>query len=146
MKKNKIIVCGSRTFNDYALMQRVLDSILASFEDPVEIISGHAEGADKLSERYAKEHDILCAVFPAQWEKYGKKAGPIRNSQMLDYAMSEDSADAMVVAFWDGNSRGTADTLRKAQQLKVKTVVCIYKDGNENPNIVEYVYKKIEDL
>ena len=64
------------------------------------IISGGARGADALGERFAKEHDIECVVYRADWNKYGKRAGFIRNHDIIN-------ACTHCVAFWDGESRGT---------------------------------------
>ncbi len=70
----RIIIPGSRKFDDHPLMEQVLDKLLPQYGDDIEIVSGHAEGADKLGEKYAKEHNIPCAVFPAHWRQYGKNA------------------------------------------------------------------------
>lgn len=110
----RIIVCGSRTFNDKAVLDKNMDEILSSYLPDVEIISGRAKGADTLGEQYAKEHSIPLVMFPAQWNMYGKSAGYRRNAQMLDYAKQ---ATPVVIAFWDGKSRGTKhmiDTAKKA--------------------------------
>ena len=83
-----------------------LDSI---FEDKfdthdITIISGNASGADALGERYAREHSLKLEIYPAEWEEYGKSAGPLRNKLMAEKA-------DFVVAFWDGNSRGTKNMI-----------------------------------
>ena len=96
----KVIVCGSRSFNDYGLLKSRLDRIL-SLKSDVEIVSGKARGADCLGEKYASKHDLPLTQFPALWDKYGRSAGFRRNHSMADYS------DACV-AFWDGKSRGTA--------------------------------------
>lgn len=80
-------------------------------------MSGTANGADQLSERWAKEFGYLIKYFPANWEKYGKLAGYKRNKQMAEYA------DALI-AFWDGKSKGTKHMidLAKEQNLQVRVV------------------------
>ena len=110
----RIIVCGSRTFNDKALFDTKMDEILHSYLPDIEIISGRARGADTFGEQYAKTHNIPLVMFPAQWNIYGKSAGYRRNAQMLDYAKQ---GTPVVIAFWDGTSRGTKnmiDTAKKA--------------------------------
>ena len=84
--KSRIIICGGRSFNDRDRLEKTMDHVLSELSlgfDEIEIVSGHCSGADQLGEAYAKSHDIKCSVFPAQWEKYGKIAGPIRNSEMV---------------------------------------------------------------
>ena len=126
----RVIVAGSKNFDDYDFMKRKLDEYFSEAGgEPVEtIVSGHADGADKLGERYAAERGLPCSVFPAAWEKYGRKAGPMRNSQMLDYA-SERSPE--VVAFWNGTSSGTFDTIKKAcrKGIPCRVFICIPKNG-----------------
>ena len=101
----RIIVCGTRNFNDYNICETAIDEILHKNNiTDVEIVSGHARGADTLGEQYAKTHNIPLVIFPAQWNTYGKKAGYMRNAQMLKYAREKEP---MVIAFWDGESRGT---------------------------------------
>ena len=114
----KVIIAGSRDFTDYALLRSFTDETLAGVED-IEIVSGGARGADALGEQYARERGLSLKVFPAEWKKWGRAAGPIRNAQMADYA------DALI-AFWDGKSAGTRDMIRKAEekglQVKVRIV------------------------
>jgi hypothetical protein len=70
------------------------------------VVSGGAPGVDTLAERWAEQHDIPVTGFPAEWSRYGKKAGPIRNKEMAGYAEG-------LVAVWDGRSRGTKDMVRQ---------------------------------
>lgn len=110
----KVIIAGSRDFADYELLSSFADEVLTGAED-IEIVSGGARGADGLGERYARERGYALKVFPAEWKKWGRAAGPIRNGQMAGYA------DALI-AFWDGQSSGTRDMIRKAEErgLRVK--------------------------
>lgn len=116
----RIIVAGSRDFTDYSRLCSRLDEIIADIHDEIEIVSGHARGADSLGERYARENGLKIAVFPANWDLYGKSAGVIRNQQMLDYASKETP---LVVAFWDGCSRGTLDMIKRARKAEIKTLI-----------------------
>lgn len=112
----KVVVAGSRNFNNYNLLKEKLDFLLQNKKN-IEIVSGTARGADTLGERYAKERGYSLKRFPANWEKHGRKAGYIRNKEMRDYA------DAVVV-FWDGESRGTKHMidLSKEKNLPIKII------------------------
>lgn len=114
MKEIRIIVAGSRTFSDYMMLECRLDSFVKYVNNPITIISGTANGADKLGELYAKSHGYKCECFPANWELYGKRAGYIRNGEMAKYAV--DNAIGVLFAFWDGESRGTAHMINLATQ------------------------------
>ncbi len=112
----KIGVVGSRTFTDYPLMCGVLHRFL---EDLDEIISGGANGADTLAEAFADEEGIKCTVFKPNWELYGIAAGFLRNQQIVD-------ACDILVAFWDGKSKGTKDSINKAKKAKKPTLVVYF--------------------
>lgn len=79
----RVLVCGSRTFNNYAKLCNVLDDLNLDEKQPITIIGGEARGADTLGKRYAEECGYNYEGYPAQWNTYGKRAGPIRNRQML---------------------------------------------------------------
>lgn len=105
-----IIIAGSRTFTDYQLLEETLDDIIKEehIVNPI-IVSGTAYGADKLGEQYAQKRGYQVIQFKPNWAVYGKSAGFIRNKEMAD------NAD-LLVAFWDGKSKGTAmmiDTMKK---------------------------------
>ena len=110
-KEFRVVVAGSRNFNDYEKLSPELDKFLVG-KKKVTIISGTANGADKMGERYAKEHGIKIEQFPAEWGIYHKGAGPIRNLQMVK------AADA-VVAFWDNQSSGTRNIIDCARQENI---------------------------
>lgn len=116
----KVIVAGSRNFNDYKLLRRKLDTLLSNTPEPI-IISGTAHGADTLGERYAKEKGYKCLRYPADWNKYGKSAGYKRNKIM---ALKADA----LVAFWDGKSRGTRHMIQLAKSYRLKIKVVKYND------------------
>ena len=127
MIKAKLIICGGRGFSDYELLKLIADNLLEKHDlspDEVEVISGHCDGADKLGERYADEHSMKCAIFPAEWQKYGKCAGPIRNTQMIEYAF--DAELPMVIAFMNERTRGTMDTVKKAEKKGFEVVKIAY--------------------
>lgn len=84
-----------------------------------QVISGGCRGADKISAEVAEELRIPCRVFPAEWDKHGKAAGPIRNAEML-----EENPD-LVLAFHDNieSSKGTKDMVRRAKDKGFKVVL-----------------------
>lgn len=101
-----ILVVGSRTFNDYDLLKETLNKKIA-LKNNVTIVSGGAKGADKLAEQFAKENNLKSVVINADWEAYGKSAGYRRNVLMHKY-LSSNFKNREVIAFWDGQSKGTA--------------------------------------
>lgn len=105
----RVLVCGSRHFNDYELLERILDEY-----DITEVIEGEARGADTLSRIYAEHRGISVRGFPADWALLGRRAGPIRNRQML----TEGKPDC-VVAFRGPNSRGTQNMIDQATKAGV---------------------------
>jgi predicted Rossmann fold nucleotide-binding protein DprA/Smf involved in DNA uptake len=107
----KTIVAGTRTFNDYEFLK----DMLARF-DITEVVSGGARGADALGERWAKERGLPLHRFPADWNRYGKAAGPRRNRLMAENAQA-------LVAFWDGESRGTKHMIDVATELGLEVVI-----------------------
>lgn len=113
----KIIIAGSRTFNNYPKLKNKLDSILRN-QKGITIISGTASGADRLGERYADENHHNLEKYPAMWDIFGKSAGYKRNEEMANVA------DACVV-FWDGKSRGTKHMIdiAKKKQLKLRIIM-----------------------
>ena len=115
----RVIVCGGRDFDNRELCFESLDRYLKGYEN-IEIVSGHARGADTLGEEYAHAHGLKLAIFKADWEQYGKGAGAIRNRQMLRYASKETP---VVIAFWDGKSRGTKNMIDQAIETAITHIV-----------------------
>jgi len=106
---HKIIIAGGRDFGDYDYLQRSMNSVIANLCGNIQIVSGRARGADTLGEQYAKDNNLDLKVFPANWEKHGRSAGYIRNSEMANYANT-------LIAFWDGKSRGTKHMIDEANR------------------------------
>lgn len=106
----RVIIAGSRDFDDYGMLCESCDRFLAQKHQThdIVIVSGTARGADQLGERYAHERGYAVEKYPADWNRDGKAAGPIRNAQM---AMVADA----LIAFWDGNSRGTQNMIDLAR-------------------------------
>ena len=123
----KVIIAGTRDFNDYAFLKKNVDYFLQGINpnsEEIEIVSGNARGADKLGERYAKEYNLPVKLFPANWDKYGKRAGYLRNQEMANYS-------DVLIAFWDEKSKGTKHMIdiAKKQDLTVIVVGYVYKSG-----------------
>jgi len=111
----KTIVAGSRTISEYSVVQ---SAIIESGFTITEIVSGCARGVDTLGEKYANLNNLPIQKFPADWNKYGKSAGYIRNGEMARYA------DALI-AIWDGQSKGTKHMIDTAK--KYNLTIHIYK-------------------
>jgi hypothetical protein len=114
----KVIIAGSRTFNNYSLLKDKCNKILSS-QPNIEIVSGTAKGADKLGEKYAIENNIPLKQFPANWDKYGKKAGYKRNEEMATYSDG-------LIAFWDNESPGTKHMIDLAMKYGLKVRIIYY--------------------
>ena len=117
--RSRVIICGTRDFADKKFIFETVATLLQSYDD-IEIVSGHAKGVDAIAEAYAKEHELILTVLPADWKHYGRAAGPIRNQEMLQYALC---ANPLVIAFWDGKSKGTANMISQARKAGVKVVI-----------------------
>lgn len=120
----RVIIAGSRSFTDTdvvdtALHQLFLGDFARELTEEVDVIlSGSARGADQCGEDVAQRCGIPVERYPAEWDKYGKTAGVIRNQTMAE------NADALV-AFWDGKSKGTRHMIETA--LNVGLEVHVYR-------------------
>lgn len=112
MKEYKILVCGGRNFQNKNLLFKALSSLPFAVSC---VINGGAKGADSLSTQWAIYEDIPYKEYPPDWKKYGKAAGPIRNSEMLQLEDIE-----YVVAFPGG--KGTQDMIRKAKAAGILVI------------------------
>lgn len=125
-----VIVAGPRP-RPSITYQVVCDAIAASGFTITHLVSGHAPGVDLLGEKWALKHGVPITSFPAQWEEFGRRAGPLRNQEMLDYVMADaDRWDgAAVIAVWDsaavdaGRSKGTPDMVGRAERAGVTLYV-----------------------
>lgn len=128
MNEIRLLIAGSRDFDDFDTLRVFADEILQTMKQKypdtnVSIISGSATGADSLGIMYAKMNIIPYKEFPAKWNLYGKSAGPIRNKEMLDYILD---GIPYLLAFWDGESRGTKYMIDIAEKAGVPTTVFHY--------------------
>ena len=112
----KVVIAGTRykdkenrvVFDDYNL---VVQAVQRSGFNITEVVSGCAIGADRLGERWANSNNVPIKEMPADWNRYGNSAGPLRNKAMAEYA------DAAIV-IWDGESRGSRNMIENMIRKK----------------------------
>ena len=107
----KYIVAGGRDFDDWI---RLRDALCLLLRPGDTVISGTAAGADRLGEKWATAQKELVSLdrMPAEWDKYGKRAGYVRNAAMAA------KADGVIV-FWDGKSQGTRHMIDIAMRIGI---------------------------
>ena len=106
----KVLVCGCRDYVDVVHVFDVLDDL-----DPKIIVHGDCRGADRLADEWARFHKKEVRRYPANWQDYGRFAGPLRNAEML-----EKETPDLVVAFPGGT--GTANMVKLARDAGVKVM------------------------
>jgi len=111
----RTIIAGSRSIAEFKFVQEAVEK---SGFDISTVISGTANGVDKLGELWARRNGIEVERYPAEWDKYGKSAGYRRNVQMAKVADS-------LIAVYDGKSRGTKHMIDIATTSGLKTFVYI---------------------
>ena len=114
----KLIIAGGRDYNDYDTLCAETSTFIGDEKD-VEIISGLARGADSLGCQFASENNYPLRGFAAEWGKFGRAAGPIRNKLMAKSA-------SHLIAFWDGQSKGTMHMIDYADKMGLKVKVVMY--------------------
>lgn len=126
MTEARVIIAGSRKFTDYSLLNfyatKVIDKI-DTHRYSIRIISGGANGADKLCEKFANEKGYDVARFIPDWGH----AGYVRNAQMARYASEYDNY-GILIAFWDGKSRGTKYMINLAKKYNLEIHVVNYEN------------------
>ena len=117
----RVIIAGCRDYNNYIEAKEFIDFCISELRktNEIVIVSGGASGADAIGERYAQENGFKVEKYPADWEKYGRAAGPIRNRQMAEIT-------DYVICFWDNKSRGTKSMIEYSKKqnkpIKVKMI------------------------
>lgn len=103
-----VLICGDRNWTDLKL----IEDFVKTLPKDTTIIHGNCRGADKMSGWAGRKYGLKVIPFSADWKKYGKAAGPIRNRQMLE------SKPDLVVAFHNdlSKSRGTKDMIKQARK------------------------------
>lgn len=102
--ETKIIIAGGRDFSNYELLKTTVLEIAEQF-DNCTVVSGGAKGADALAIKFANEVCTNLYVFPAKWNTHGMSAGYVRNREMADFS-------DVLIAFWDGKSKGTGHMIQ----------------------------------
>lgn len=133
----KVIIAGGRDFNNYTFLKSVLE---AHFSEPIIVVSGGAQGADSLGERYANEKGYEVERHPANWKDinakpcsikynqygaYNALAGHNRNREMLN-SIIENEDGGEVITFWNGVSKGTENMIKISKEASIKTTVIYY--------------------
>lgn len=116
----KLIIAGSRTFDDYEDMVDVLNRV-KQLHDITQVVCGTAKGADTLGKRWARENNVPVKDFPADWQTYGKSAGHVRNWDMGEYAN-------VAVIFIENSSRGSLHMWNVMKELSKPVYVSIYNE------------------
>lgn len=120
----RILVCGGRDFNDYEFIRNSLDKLCFDrgwlFDTEycmpnIHLIHGAARGADDCADQWGVVNWVPTSVYPAEWDKYGRRAGPLRNIQML-----KEGKPDIVVAFPGG--RGTEHMKKIAREAGVEVL------------------------
>lgn len=121
MKELRVIIAGSRNFDDFSKLMNSCIDILHEISDQnddldkIRVVSGTARGADQLGEQYAKVAGYEVSRFVPDWDGLGKRAGYVRNAEMAKYAMA-DGNYGVLIAFWDGKSKGTKHMINLAEK------------------------------
>jgi len=107
----KVLVSGGRDYSNKGKVYDVLDRLHS--QRPIEVIvHGGSTGADALAHQWAEERGVLTSVYPANWKKHGRAAGPVRNRQML-----EEEYPHGVVTFAGGP--GTRNLINEAKKREL---------------------------
>lgn len=125
----RIIVAGSRTLSSRPI---VANAIKLSPHNPFhgELVTGDADGVDSIAREFVQTfRNVELNVFPANWDEYGKSAGPRRNTEMAEYADG-------LIAVWNGKSSGTKDIIDKALERNLDVYVRVIESQSD---IDEYV-------
>lgn len=132
MSELRVIIAGGRDFEDFVKLSAACIDILTQINsqiyvdyDKIRIVSGGARGADTLGEQFAKLYHYELTRFLAEWDRLGKGAGYIRNTEMAKFA-SEQGNRGVLIAFWDGRSRGTKHMIDTARNYGLEVHIVKY--------------------
>jgi hypothetical protein len=122
MNEFRILVCGGRDYSDAESLNATLDNIIANIKSmasgqSVRLIHGAARGADSLAAAWASSRGIAATAYPANWNLYGRSAGYVRNTQML-----EEGQPHLVVAFPGGAGTAMMTRIARSAGVTVKEV------------------------
>ncbi|MDD5151798.1 MAG: DUF2493 domain-containing protein [Flavobacterium sp.] len=113
----RVAVVGSRNINN----KKEIFDILSRYDISI-VVSGGALGVDTIAEEYAENINIGTDIYLPDWKKYGKSAGFIRNKDIIN------NSD-MTIAFWDGKSKGTLNSIEYSRKINHPTIVWIFQDN-----------------
>lgn len=126
--KNNLAIIGSRTFNNYSFAAKKILEIIKNNKISIDkIVSGGANGADKIAEKFANNYNIPIIVIKPDWNN-GKHSGLLRNTDIVNNSN-------FIIAFWDGKSKGTLDTINKAKKSNKKVFVINVSNQSINEGI-----------
>lgn len=130
-KTAHIIVCGGKTEHPQEVVDKFILGVLAELgiTDCV-IVSGGCKGADISGEKFAEARGFEVVRFLPDWKTYGRSAGIRRNAEMINY-ISQSECPA-VIAFWNGESRGTKFTVEQAKKRGIPVYIYYYKSKNQD--------------
>jgi len=111
-----LAIIGSRNFDNSELFQEGLIQVFEMWGLPTKVVSGGAKGADTFGEQWAKANDIECIVYKPDWKKHGRKAGILRNTDIINECDK-------VLAFPSQNGKGTQDSIKKAKQKNKDSII-----------------------
>lgn len=117
----RVVIAGCRDYTNYDEAKKYIDFCISNIRKKYEIVivSGCASGADALGEKYANENGLKIEKHLANWEKYGRSAGPRRNKQMAEVS-------DYVICFWDEKSKGTRSmidySIKLDKPIKIKKI------------------------
>ena len=114
----RLLVTGSRDWSDVEVITAELQFVAKKYNNVV-LVSGHAIGADRIAEEIAVGLGWVVEIHEPDWTLHGKSAGFKRNTTMLETEVQA------VLAFHKDNSKGTADTIRKAKERKIPTRILV---------------------
>lgn len=135
----RVLVCGCRNLSGYIGFKNYIYESMSIFHTQTKItklIEGGASGVDYVAKQWAIVNKIPIKEFPAEWDKYNKSAGSIRNQQMID----EGKPD-IVIAFWDGKSRDTLDMISRAisNRINVSIVSLNFLEKQDDSAFVDFL-------
>lgn len=124
----KILVAGSRTFDDFSLLEKTLNRFTKKVnKKDLIVMHGGAKGADSLASRWCDKNFVTYKIYRPDYSKYPPKRAPLmRNQEMVN----EENID-LVIAFWDGVSRGTQDLIDRAEAKGLKVIVINFGEEDE---------------
>jgi hypothetical protein len=136
MQFDKVLVCGSRNWDDQEVVDKVVLALRRKYNVHT-VVQGEARGADTCGKRAGNKYGLTIKSYPAEWDKYGKGAGPIRNRKQFDREKPE-----IVVAFHDDlyNSKGTLDMVKYAMSSELETIIVVVFHDKKDEKPFKWVW------